>query len=123
MHENTLLNLFNKTIDRLDKKVHISEEEIPKFKKESTDLKQSVQWQCDNVDEVNKKPEDIDRRVEESKLDKTTEDVVSSIKKKLADSEDQSSRNNICLDAIQELTCKTWEKSESIVKNFAKKNE
>ena len=102
MHENTLLNLFNKTIGRLDKKVHISKEEIPKFKKELTNLKQSVQWQCDNVDEVNKKPEDIDRRVEESKLDKTTEDVVSSIKKKLADSEDQSSRNNICLDAIQE---------------------
>ena len=102
MHENILLNLFNKTIDRLDKKVHISKEEIPKFKKESTNLKQSVQWQCDNVDEVNKKPEDIDRRVEESKLDKTTEDVVSSIKKKLANSEDQSSRNNICLDAIQE---------------------
>ena len=33
-----------------------------------------MQYNSDNVEEVNKKLEDIDRRVEEIKLDKITED-------------------------------------------------
>ena len=41
MHENTLLNVFNSTIDRLGKKIDILEEENSKIKK---DLRESVQW-------------------------------------------------------------------------------
>ena len=33
MHENMLLNVFNSTIDRLDKKIDILKEENPKIKK------------------------------------------------------------------------------------------
>ena len=77
MHENTLLNLFNNTIDRLDKKIDISKEENSKIKKELTDLKESVQYYSANVDEVNKKLEGIQRRVGETKLDRITEDFVS----------------------------------------------
>ena len=40
MHENTLLNVFNSTIDRLDKKIDILKEENSKIKK---DLRESVQ--------------------------------------------------------------------------------
>ena len=42
MHENTLLNVFNSTIDRLDKKIDILKEENSKIKKELTDLRESV---------------------------------------------------------------------------------
>ena len=76
MHENTLLNMFNSTNDRLDKKIDILKEQNPKIKKELTDLRESVQYHSDNVDEVNKKLEDIDSRVEEIKLDEITEDFV-----------------------------------------------
>ena len=65
MHENTLLNVFNSTIDRLDKKIDILKEENSKLKKELTDLRERVQYHSDNVDEVNKKLEDIGSRVEE----------------------------------------------------------
>ena len=41
MHENTLLNVFNSTIDRLGKKIDILKEENSKIKK---DLRESVQW-------------------------------------------------------------------------------
>ena len=120
MHENTLLNVFNSTIDRLDKKIDILKEENSKIKKELTDLRESVQYHSGNVDEVNKKLEDIDSRVEEIKLDEITEDFVIKTKKKLADSEDRSRRNNLRFDGFQEETNETWEESESIITNFVK---
>ena len=55
MHENTLLNVFNSTIDWLDKIIDILKEENPKIKKELTDLRKSVQYHSDNTDEVNKR--------------------------------------------------------------------
>ena len=104
MNENTLLNVFNSTIDRLDKKVDILKEENSKIKKDLTDLRASVQHHIDNVDEANKKLEEIDSRVEEIKLDKITEDFVTKTKKKLADLEDRSRRNNLHFDGFQEET-------------------
>ena len=102
MHENTLLNVFSSTIDRLDKKIDIlKEEENSKIKKELTDLRESVRYHSDNVDEVNKKLEDIDKRIEGIKLDEITEDFVTKIKKKLADLEDCSRRNNLLFDGFQ----------------------
>ena len=120
MHENTLLNVFNSTIVRLDKKIDILKEENSKIKKELTDLRKSIQYHSDNVDEVKKKLEDIDSRVEEIKLDEITEDFVAKTKKKLADLEDRSSRNNLRFDGFQEETNETWEESESIITNFVK---
>ena len=76
MRENTLLNMFNSTIDKLDKQIHILKEENLKIKEELTDLRESVQYDSASVDEVNKKLEDVDSRVEEIKLDKITEDFV-----------------------------------------------
>ena len=55
-----------------------------------SDLRESVQYNSQNVDEVNKKLEDIDSRVEEIKLDEITEDFVTKAKNKLADLEDRS---------------------------------
>ena len=51
------------------------------------DLKKIVQYHCENVDEVNKKLDDIDRRVKETKLGEITEDFITKAKKKLADLE------------------------------------
>ena len=42
MNENTLLNVFKGTIDRLDKKIDILKEENSKIKKELKDLKYHV---------------------------------------------------------------------------------
>ena len=107
MHENTLLNVFNSTIDRLDKKIDILKEENSKIKKELTDLRKSIQYHSDNVDEVKKKLEDIDSRVEEIKLDEITEDFLHKSKKELVDLEDRSLRNNLRFDGFQEETNET----------------
>ena len=120
MHENTLLNVFNSTIDRLDKKIDILKEENSKIKKELADLREIAQCHNGNVDEVNKKLEDIDSRIEEVKLDEITEDFVTKTKKKLADLEDRSRRNNLRFDGFQEETNETWEESESIITDFVK---
>ena len=107
MHENMLLNVLNSTIDRLDKKIVILKEENSKIKKGLTDLRESVQYHSDNVDEINKKLEDIDSRVEEIKLDEITEDFFHKSKKELVDLEDRSLRNNLCFDGFQEETNET----------------
>ena len=83
-------------------------------------MRESVQYHSDNVDEVNKKLEDIDSRVEEVKLDEIIEDFVTKTKKKLVDLEDSSRRNNLRVDGFQEEANESWEESESIVKDFVK---
>ena len=74
----------------------------------------------DDVDEVNKKLEGIDKRVEEIKLDEITENFVTKRKKKLADLEDRNRRNNLCFDGFQKETDKTWDERESIITGFVK---
>ena len=62
MHENKLLNVFNSTIDRLDKEIDILKEGKSKIKKKMVDFRESVQYHSYNVDEVNKELEAIDSR-------------------------------------------------------------
>ena len=90
------------------------------MKKELTDLRKSVQYYSGIVDEVNKRLEEIDGRAEEIKLEEITEDFVTKTKKKLADLEDRSRRNNLRFDGFQEETNETWEESESIITDFLK---
>ena len=85
------------------------------------DLRESVQYHIDNINEVNKNLEDIDSRVEEVKLDEITEDFVTKTKKKLGDLEDHNRWNNLRFDGFQEESNERWEKSESIVTDFVKK--
>ena len=63
-----------------------------------------MQYYSDSVDEVNKKLENIYSRVAVVKLDEITEDSVTKTKKKLADLEDRSRRNNLRFDEFQEET-------------------
>ena len=95
----------------MDKKIDILKEENSKLKKELSDLRENVQYHSDNVDEVNKKLQNIERKVKEIKLDEITEDFVKKTKKKLADLEDRSRRNNLCFDWFQEETNETWEET------------
>ena len=64
----------------MGKEIDILREKNSKIKKELTDLRESVQYHSDSVDEVNKKLEDIDNRVEELKLDEMTQDFVTKTK-------------------------------------------
>ena len=90
------------------------------MKNELADLRKSVQYHSGIVDEVNKRLEDIDSRVEEIKLEEITEDFVTKTKKKLADLEDRSCRNDLHSDGFEEENNETWEESESIITNFVK---
>ena len=71
------------------------------MKKQLADLRKSVQYHSGIVDEINKRLEDIDSRVEEIKLEEITEDFVTKTKKKLADVEDRSRQNNLRFDEFQ----------------------
>ena len=112
--------MFNSTIDRLDKKIDILKEENSKIMKELTDFRENAQYHSGNVDEVNKKLEDVDKRVEEIKLDEVIEDFITKTKKKLPDLEDRSRRKNLRFDGFKEQSNKTWEESDSIITDFVK---
>ena len=105
----------------LDKKFDILKEENSNIKKELIDLRKSFQYHFNNGDEVNKKLEDIKSTVEEIKRDEITEDFVAKTKKKLADLEDRSCRNNLRFDGFEEETNETWEESKSIITDFVNK--
>ena len=120
MHENMLLNVFNSTIERLNKEIDILQEENSEIKKEVAGQRENVQYHSDNVDEVSKKLEDIGSRVKEVKIDEITEHFVTETKKKLVDLEDCSCRNNLRFDGFQEESSEAWDKSESIVTDFMK---
>ena len=122
MHQNTLLNVFNSSIDRLNKKIDILKEDNSTIQKKLADFRESVQYHSYNVDEINKKLQDIDSRVEEIKLDEITEDFVTKTKKKLADLEDRSRRNNLRFNGFQEEANEKWEESESIKQILWKKS-
>ena len=122
MHENTLLNVFNSTIDKLEKKIDILKKENSKSKKGLADLRERVQHHSDNVVEINKKLEDIDRRVGEIKLDEITEDFDTKTKKKIADLEDCGLWNNLRFDGFQEENNEIREQSESFITDFVKEN-
>ena len=81
-----------------------------------------MQYHSDNVDEINKKLEGIDKRVEDIKLDEIIEDFATKTKKKLADLEDCSHWNNLRFDGFQEEARVTWEESKSIITDFVKEN-
>ena len=51
IHENMLLNVFNNTTDKMNKKIDILKKKDPKIMKELTDLRESVQYYSDNVEE------------------------------------------------------------------------
>ena len=105
----------------MNKKIDILREENTKIKKELTDLKESVQYHSENVDEVHKKLDDIDSRVEEVKLDEITEDFVTKNRfRRQKTLEDRNRRNNLRFDGFQEETNETREESESIVTDFVK---
>ena len=89
----------------MDKKIEFLKEENSKIEKELTELRKNVQYHKDNVDEINKKLEDIDSRV----------DFVTETKKKLADLEDRSPQSNLRFDRFQEETNETWEGKDSII--------
>ena len=112
--------MFNSTIDRLGKKIDILKKKNSKIKKNWQIWGKVSFYHSDNVDELNKKLEDIDSRVEEVKLDEIIEDFVTKAKKKLVDLEDGSRRNNLRVDGFQEEANESWEESESIVKDFVK---
>ena len=62
----------------------------------------------------------IDRKVEDIKLEDFTEDFFTKTKKKLADLEERSRRNNQRFDGCQEETNDIWEESESIITDVMK---
>ena len=101
-HENTLMKFFNTAIERLERKVDNQTTENTVFKKEMADLKSSMQFYSDTVDE---KLLEVDTKVPQVYIvnDENVKTLIDDHKNfhvKVRDLEDRSRRNNLRFDGL-----------------------
>lgn len=120
IQEETILRFFNSAMDRMEKKIEKLSEENVLLKKDMTNLKSSMDFHSEIVDD---KMKDVD-----AKIVKVNEGITNNAKvkehkevlDKLSDLEDRSRRNNLRFEGIEENESETWEQSEQKVKVFLK---
>ena len=89
--EETMMKFFNSAIDRLEKKIKDLTKENFNLKNDVNELKQSMQYHSDIMDQH------ITSEKMENKL------ITESVQEKLAELEDRSRRNNLRISGIEEL--------------------
>ena len=116
LHEETIMNFFNGAIERMEKKITTLVEENVLVKKELADLKESVQFHSDMVEEKTKQ---VERQIIDYKENTVIPQVDSKeMDKRLAELEDRSRRNNLRFDGLLEDEKETWKDSENKVKHI-----
>ena len=124
LQQDTILQMFNMTIDRLDKKIDFMKEEMFKqnqhFNNEIASLKASIEFtekeNCDKFAHVRKKMEEVKTDLDEA-------ENMNNLK--LSELEDRNRRNNLRFNNIDELErneFETWEKTEKIIKDVIKED-
>ena len=122
-HENTLMKFFNTAIERLERKVDNLATENAVLEKEMMDLKSSMQFHSDTIDE---KLLEVDTNV--SQVDvvndesiKTLIDDHKNLHVKVRDLEDRSRRNNLRFDGLSQAQGEDWHGSKANIKKLIKK--
>ena len=121
-HENTLMKFFNTAIQRSERKVDNLTTENAVFKKEMADLKSSMQFYSDTVDE---KLLEVDTKVPQVYVvnDKNVKTLIDDHKNfhvKVRDLEDRSRRNNLRFDGLPQAQGEAWNGSEAKIKKVIK---
>ena len=121
-HENTLMKFFNTAIERSERKVDNLTTENAVFKKEMADLKSSMQFYSDTVDE---KLLEVDTKVPQVYVvnDKNVKTLIDDHKNfhvKVRDLEDRSRRNNLRFDGLSQAQGEAWNGSEAKIKKVIK---
>ena len=118
-HENTLMKLFNTAIERLERKVDNLTTENAVLKKEMADLKSSMQFDSDTIDE---KLLEVDTKVYIVTDDniKTLIDDHKNLHVKVRDLEDRSRRNKLRFGGLSQAQGEDWHGSEVKIKKLIK---
>lgn len=121
IHESSLLNFFNNTVDRIEKKmekkINVLQEKISlqevSHKKEMDDLKKSLEFHQEVTEESMLKIKDK----LESNVKKENMNSHSTMSEKMDELEDRSRRNNLRFSNIEEDSDETWLVSENKIRS------
>ena len=121
-HQNTLMKFFNTAIEKLERKVDNLTTKNAVLKKEMADLKSSMQFHSDTIDE--KLPE-VDTKVSQvyvvnDENIKTFIDDHKNLHVKVRDFEDRSRRNNLRFGGLLQAQGEDWHGSEAKIKKLIK---
>ena len=108
--EDTMMKFFNSTVDRLEGKILTLTEENLTIKRELSEVKESLQFHSDMVEQKLKQVESKKDVLEEKET----------MLEKMAELEDRSRRNNLRFSGIEGETDETWERSEQKVREMLK---
>ena len=97
-NEETMLKFFNATVDRLERKIDLLNDENKDLKREIVDIKKSIDFNDERLDSTTKELEDWKKNIK-TRPHQTTE----KLEDKLAEMEDRSRRNNLRFDGIPEI--------------------
>ena len=114
MHEKTLIAFFNGTVERLENKIDKVVKENIELKNEVNDLKTSIQFHSDLVED---KVKEVNAKLAES-----SKSGLINVEDKLDELEDRSRRNNLRIHGIEEDDDETWEGTETKLKSLIKGN-
>ena len=119
-HENTLMKFFNAAVEKLERKIDTLSCENAVLKKEMVDLKTSMQFHSDRIDE---KLAEVDNKVKEVYVvnEGSVKDLIDTQTKmqlKVTDLEDRSRRNNLRFDGLAETRDEDWHSCEVKIKDL-----
>ena len=113
IHEKTIMNFFNSTIERLEKKIDNVVMENTNLKNEIKEVRSSIQFHSDFVDEK------VKEHNEKIKSLPSNADIEE-FREKVAELEDRGRRNNLRLNGIEEDEDETSPGSEVKIKQVLK---
>ena len=121
-HKNTLMKFFNTAIKRLERKVDNLTTKNAVLKKEVANLKSSMQFHYDTIDE---KFLEVDTKVSQvyfvnDENVKTLIDDYKNLHVKVRDLEHRSRRNNLRFDRLSQAQGEDWRGSEAKIKKVIK---
>ena len=108
--EDTMMKFFNSVIDRLENKITNLANENNNLKKEVEEVKKSMTFHSDLVEE---KIKIFESNNNEEAYKQNNEVLLD----KVADLEDRSRRNNLRFSGLAERENETWEQSEQVVRD------
>ena len=120
-HGNTLMKLFNTSIERLERKVDNMTTENTVLKKEMADLKSSIHFHSDKINTKLKSETKVSQvYVVNDENVKTLIDDHKNLDVKVRDLEDRSRRNNLRFDWLSQAQGEDWHGSEDKIKKIIK---
>ena len=120
IREQSIINFFNSTLDRMDKRFSDLMGEKAVLKNEVAELKKPLQLHTENVKIIDNLKSELLQNQKQQQQKQLVIPNLKEIKDKLNDLENRSRRNNLTIDGIIEEENESWSQSEKKLQEIIK---